>query len=924
MSKHLTSQRYIYKIHSARLRRAKWNLRLTISQARENKELIALSDSQLLRFIDELNGNIKPVLRISNLKARIKQLKAEENLSVSRPRIKKLYEQLDEYQFQKDYVCVVIDSVKDYRKIYKDGFQINGTVYRRLLGTAGGVKTNTIVFVNELLLPELNRRIDNGRNLSKAFTPAKLEAYRSLVCSSSTPVSMPQGIVVVHDCITRFKSDVIELDDGNEGQPRMKYIRDKDIELNDSDGYGLAMPELMERWGRDIGADYLLPGCVLRNSFCKGAVFPVDFRKFAREHQVSEITDVWGQTHNIQNVELVLTESMLKLWDSYDSMEDYLENCRKNHYSFSITKASEKELENLRTMNYQFLQSYHFTDDEIDELIQPTVNEIKDILSEDYRKTILYTKGTGLNEKNVRHPDASFATALMIEPEMINDSYVRDQLYTMIHKRIDKAKVGVLNVPANYSLVSGDPYSLCQSMFHLEVTGLLKAGQVYSRYWVERGVEQIVSFRAPMTSHNNIRILQVVHSEEMDEFYKYMTTPTIFNSWDTCADAMNGMDKDGDCIINSAFPLLVKRARPLPAVMCVQRKAPKCVPTEDDLMLSNINSFGNAVGEVTNRITAMFEVQARFPENSREYRILDYRIKCGQLYQQNSIDKTKGIEARPMPETWYHPPRYITSAEDFQNLELAADKKPYFMQYIYPAEKAQLKTYIKKNEEKCIMRFRKTLNELMNQEERTEEEENFIRYYHDKMPLGTSPCTMNKICWKIENLFDDYKISKARPFDYSILKSEASYSAQLFRKIKKIYERYQRETANFMQYAKSERLKPEECRVQKYIFKEEFKRQCLSECPNEDSLCNIVLDLCYSKSKSSKQFAWDICGDLFIRNLLKRNQYKISYPEADESGDILFNGERFKMKTITLDMNQEREDENDDDIKRSEGSQKAS
>lgn len=118
MSKHLTSQRYIYKIHSARLRRAKWNLRLTISQARENKELIALSDSQLLRFIDELNGNIKPELRISNLKARIKQLKAEENLSVSRPRIKKLYEQLDEYQFQKDYVCVVIDSVKDYRKIY--------------------------------------------------------------------------------------------------------------------------------------------------------------------------------------------------------------------------------------------------------------------------------------------------------------------------------------------------------------------------------------------------------------------------------------------------------------------------------------------------------------------------------------------------------------------------------------------------------------------------------------------------------------------------------------------------------------------------------------------------------------------------------------------------------------------------------------
>lgn len=924
MSKHLASQRFIYKIHSSRLRRTKWNLHLTINQARENKEIITLSDSQLLRFIDELNGITKPELRISDIKARIKMLKTEENLAISRPRMKKLYDKLDEYQFQKDYVCVVIDSVKDYRKMYKDGFRLNGITYRRLLGTTGGVKNNTIIFINERLLPELNRRIDNGRDLSKAFTPAKLEAYRSLVCSSSIPVSMPRGIVVVHDCITYFKSDIIELDDTCGEQPRMTYIKDKEIELNDSDGYGLAMPELMKRWGEEIGTDYLLPGCVLRNSFCKGAVFPIDFHQFAEEHQIYQVTDVWNNIHDIRDIELVLTESMLKLWDSYSSMEDYLTNCEKNHYTFSITKASEKELENTRTMNYQFLQSYDFTDEEIDALIAPTVDEIKDILSEDYRKTILYTKGAGLNEKNVRRLDASFATALMIEPEMLKDPYVQNQIRTMIHKRIDTAKVGVLNVPANYSLVSGDPYALCQSMFGLKVTGLLKAGQVYSKYWSERGVSKIVSFRAPMTSHNNIRLLEVVRSDKMDAFYQYMTTPTIFNSWDTCADAMNGMDKDGDCVINTAFPLLVKRTRPLPAIVCVQRKAPKCIPTEDDLMLSNINSFGNAVGEVTNKITAMFEVQARFPSDSREYRILDYRIKCGQLYQQNSIDKTKGIEAKPMPESWYRPSYHSTAKKEWLNGKLIADKKPYFMQYIYPSEKAQLNQYIKANHEKCIMRFRLTLDELMAKETPTPEEEKFLYCYYEKMPMGTAPCTMNKICWKIENLFDKQKTAKTENFDYSILKSNVTYSSQLFGKIKKIYERYQRETASFMQYAKSERLKSDEQQMQRYLFKEAFKRQCLSECPNEDYLCDIVLDLCYSKSKSSKQFAWDICGDLFIRNLLKRNNYQISYPEADENGDILFNGQHFKMKTITLDMEDESEGENDRFIKRSEGGKKAS
>nr|WP_142411318.1 hypothetical protein [Clostridium sp. Marseille-P7770] len=916
MSKHLTSQRYVYKIRTSRLRRKKWNLQLSISDARENQELIALSESQIMRWIDELNGITNPELHISDIRSQIKKLKKEENLSISRPKIKKLYTELDSYQFKKDYVCVVIDKVKDFEYIYKNGFTINGIKYRWLLGTTGGVKNNTLVFVNEKLLPDLRTRIDNGRNTNMKFAPAKLEAYIALVCSSSTPVSMPNGIVVVHDCITHFKSDVIELDDTDLDQPSMKHIKDKDVELIDSDGYGLAMPQLMQRWGEEIHEDFLLPGCVIRNSFCKGAVFPVDFQKFAANHGFTEITDVWGNTYNINEVELILTESMLKLWESYSSIENYLKNCEKNHYTFAITKSSEEELENVRTMNYQFLQSYDFTDEEIDELIAPTVNEIKDILADDYRKTVLYAKGVGLNANSVQHLDNSFATALMIEPGMANDPFIRNQIRSMIRKRIDDAKVGVLKVPANYSLVSGDPYSLCQSMFGMEVTGLLKAGQVYSKYWIDKGIETIVSFRAPMTSHNNIRKLQVVHNETMDEFYRYMTTPTIFNSWDTCADAMNGFDKDGDCVINTSFDLLVRKTQQFPAIVCVQRKAPKCVPTDDDIMKSNINSFGNAVGGVTNKITSMFEVQANFPKDSREYKLLDYRIKCGQLYQQNAIDKTKGIEAKPMPDTWYNwIANKLSKAGDnnqrktfWMNRRIIADKKPYFMQYIYPSERAELNNYRKKNNEKCLMRFRLTLDQLMKKENKTREEERFISCYYDRIPLGMGPCTINKICWRIEELFDHVTISDGVDFDYSILKSDIAYSDKVYNKIKKIYESYKKNLQNYVQYAKAERLKSEDRQIQKYLLKEEFKEKCLRDCPNEDMLCNIVLDLCYSKSKSSKQFAWDMCGETFVKNLLRRNNYKISYPEIDENGDIEFAGMSFSMKQANIKVDVDMED----------------
>lgn len=56
MSKQLVSHKYIFKINSSRLRNAKWNLTLSISDARRNEELIELNDSLMLRWIDELNG----------------------------------------------------------------------------------------------------------------------------------------------------------------------------------------------------------------------------------------------------------------------------------------------------------------------------------------------------------------------------------------------------------------------------------------------------------------------------------------------------------------------------------------------------------------------------------------------------------------------------------------------------------------------------------------------------------------------------------------------------------------------------------------------------------------------------------------------------------------------------------------------------
>lgn len=161
MPKQQTSQIFIYKINSQRLAEAKWNLTLPLEEARRNEEIVPLASSQQLRWIDALNNMVNQEAKAKAVKRRIKDLRHEENSPENRREIRQLYQQLDKIQFKSDYVTVVIHNKRDYRRARK-GFYINGVRYERLLGTTGGVKNNTIVFVSSRLVNELRKRIDYG------------------------------------------------------------------------------------------------------------------------------------------------------------------------------------------------------------------------------------------------------------------------------------------------------------------------------------------------------------------------------------------------------------------------------------------------------------------------------------------------------------------------------------------------------------------------------------------------------------------------------------------------------------------------------------------------------------------------------------------------------------------------------------------
>ena len=873
-----------------------------MSEARKNNEVISLASSQILRWIDELNGLYDGDAEARKVREEIDRLKREPNSIQNKREIRKLYARLDEVQFKEDYINIIMDRKADYKRLCK-GFKINGVSYRRLLGTNNGIKNSTIVFVSERLHDELFRRIENGRDPKKKLNPSKLEAYRALACSASIPVSMPNGILVVDEYQTEFLSDIIYLANQDNGEPIMEERKDELIKLNACDGFGLMCPALAERWSDELELGYTMSGCNTRMSFLKGMVFTFDFHDFAENVAHSYIVrDAWGFDVDIRDVELILNTSMVKLWSSYGSCDEYIRKSVMNRYTFGLAKVCPKELENERTTNYQFIQSYHLTDDDIEELIAPTVNEIKDVLGGDWRKTILFLRGVNLNDENVFAGKSDWIKALMIDHDLIHDQYIRSLVYRQIKNRINEAKIGVLKVHGNYSIVSGDPYAFCQHIFGLEVTGILKAGELYNKYWIDHGAEKLACFRAPMSCHNNVRIMSPCYSEDASYWYQYMDTCTIINAWDTTCAALNGMDFDGDLMMLTDNKILVEKCIRTPAIVCEQKKAPSRIPTEQDVIQSNIDSFGNEIGRITNYVTSMYEVASRFDEDSVEYKELQYRIMCGQLIQQDAIDAAKGIIAKPMPIEW-HDSFAVGRMEDGEKKELyrriVADRKPYFMKYIYDSLAHQYKEYRKKVDMNAYRQFGMNIDEMLALEEieLSEAQKTFLEYYEKLMPVGDGDCIMNKICHRFESEFDNKKNSfwhNAEQFDYSSLIGDSEYTTYQRDKILVLFNEYKDRVSRYMKIANAQG-EDDESRVQALAtIKQEFIAECQKMCPNEQTLYNIIIDVAGHKNET-KKFVWDMCGDTIIDNLLEKNNNRFEYPIMSETGDVSFGGYNFEV-----------------------------
>lgn len=342
--------------------------------------------------------------------------------------------------------------------------------------------------------------------------------------------------------------------------------------------------------------------------------------------------------------------------------------------------------------------------------------------------------------------------------------------------------------------------------------------------------------------------------------------------------------------------------------MCIQSKMPKKVPTEDDFIASDINGFGDSIGSVTNRGTNMISLREKFDKDSEEYNRLQYRIRTMMNYQQNAIDRIKGVVAQPIPKEWlesrFSKPKdgddVVVLKKKEIDYNIAAEIKPWFFIYRYSQLKSKLDKYMKSVKSNCKIRFGKTLDDLYASDNRTEEEESFIYNYEKYMPISRAPGTINRICWKIEDEFKTTDVLPDVEFDRSILKSDTEYSQEEFDEIKKLYDEYGQTIALLCKNKHKNDINDQDIEMDVIRCKKSFIERCCEICPNHLALTNVLIDVCYDSNKS-KSFAWDICGNEIFQNVLNNSGKQIQFPVKDENGDIEFCGNTFSLFIKRMD-----------------------
>jgi hypothetical protein len=305
----------------------------------------------------------------------------------------------------------------------------------------------------------------------------------------------------------------------------------------------------------------------------------------------------------------------------------------------------------------------------------------------------------------------------------------------------------------------------------------------------------------------------------------------------------------------------------------------------------------------------MLNLQANFVQGSKEWDELEHRIICIQHFQQLSIDSVKGIKMTPMKNQWNNLQQCLPSPDDTPEIaeqkafdkKICAYRKPFFFIYRYNTTKAKYDDYVKKVDSKLKQKYNISLDELLNSDNLSADLIKEREIYYNRCPVDMSPGLINRIAWAVSDKFNDFYSLPVEKFDKNIIKSGVKYEKIDFYTVRDIYNEYKKCINNLIKRTKNDDiLEEEDGSRDKSLIDSMFRTRFYEACPNEQILCEILIDLLYDKP-NSKGVVWDMCGNVIINNLLQKTNGIMTYPEVvSDEEDFACCRKKFRMKSVNI------------------------
>lgn len=635
---------------------------------------------------------------------------------------------------QKDYVedmildeVILIEMPKNSTSIeeFTDGFYIkdsegNQIEYEWFMSSPswqkkseGNLYEGCVLFVKEgSLLKDHNALISLYKNITyfraknsegniRKWDIPKINARYSLGLSSAKHINEDFNFTVVKNLEKEITETVLHYN-----YDLKEAVRDEQtINVTLHDGMGLITPQFAEKLAKKLGLDYTPSWFGVRQYglAVKGLLVVFDIHKYfnLEENNITSIKDYWNNDVNVENLDIIYTDSMAKWCSNFRDMKQYqgskeiVQNHLLEYYDNGIDQLLnglwitkyEKPLPIMTRANYQLLSNLALTKKDYEDLTRYTVKTYMDIFKGDYKKAMIMlgdiVSNKDIDEETGEIISCNTATSkihelLRLNPLMFNDEYVHKELRRLLRKKMKEVFAGKIYIKGAFRTLCQDPVALMQHICGQEVNGCLDREKFYE---TEEPNEKIKTYsRNPLNHYAEVINRENQKNDITEKWMSHLKGLTVVNIHDLSLQTMSGADVDTDVtysVDNEIIRDAVVEEFPVIFLGDGGFQVEKKVYSESSKQRATINGLGSSIGTIANNSTT-YSCKAQILGAKGFYNYVNTLTELRDLGMQ-AIDAQKTGQKIEVPK------------------RIKVDSKPYF--FCYRGKKGRVKwdDYDRKN-----------------------------------------------------------------------------------------------------------------------------------------------------------------------------------------------------------------------------------